>query len=75
MIPLDKQAHFLGGYALTLTIGLYNPILGLTVGIIAAISKEIYDYKHPLVHTADVKDFIATSLGSLTALIPLLVLN
>jgi hypothetical protein len=66
-IPLDKQGHFFAGYAIAATA---FPITHLgSLAIVAAVAtlKEWYDFKHPLVHTADVYDFIATSIGGICA--------
>lgn len=63
MIALDKQAHFLGGYALAITVGIFSPWVGLAVALAAAAGKELYDYKHPATHTVDIKDFVATATG------------
>jgi len=42
-----------------LTIGYWSILL---VALIAGL-KEWYDSKHPDIHTADIWDFIATTLG------------
>jgi len=66
-IPLDKQAHFLGGYALAISIGLFYPLFGLVAALAAGILKELYDYYHPATHTCDVNDLVATVAGGLVA--------
>jgi hypothetical protein len=62
-IPADKQQHFLSGailgIVLTPFIGAYSIVV---VAVIAAL-KEIYDARHPDKHTADIWDWVATSLG------------
>lgn len=73
-IPLDKQAHFLGGYALAVTFGMVCLPLGLVVALVAAAGKEVYDHYHPESHTADVKDFYATALGGIAGVLVLLIL-
>lgn len=65
MISLDKQAHFLGGYALAVTVGFFSPWVGLAAAVVAGAAKEGYDYKHPTTHTADLKDLAATVLGGI----------
>lgn len=72
---LDKQAHFLGGYAIAVTLGMVNPLLGLTVSIAAGAGKEWYDKKHPESHTSDVKDFYATTLGGVAGFVVVLALR
>lgn len=73
-IPLDKQAHALGGTVITLTVSMVLlPFLGLWPTLMAAMVanmmigalKEWYDYHHPLVHTCDIYDWLATTLGGL----------
>lgn len=75
LIPLDKQAHFLGGYSLSLTFGLINPLIGLAVVVLAAIGKEVYDYYHPLTHTPDIWDIVATVSGGLIPFCGLVLLH
>jgi hypothetical protein len=62
-VPCDKQMHFLSGFiiaaVLTPFIGAYSIVV---VAVIAAL-KEIYDARHPDKHTADIWDWVATSLG------------
>ena len=68
-IPADKAAHFASGvvcYALVL------PALGvgyalLAVAVVAAV-KEAYDYAHRNIHTPDVWDAVATTLGAAVGL-------
>ena len=67
-IPLDKQAHFLAGYAISLTVGLINPAIGLILSVVLGALKEWWwDKNHPLIHTVDVWDFIATASGGVFA--------
>lgn len=43
-LPIDKQAHFLGGYALSLTCGLLiSPVIGFALAALAGIAKEAID--------------------------------
>lgn len=68
MIPLDKQAHFFSGYALSLTVALiFGAQCGALVAIGAGVAKEVYDYFHKEFHTPDVYDFLATALGGIVA--------
>lgn len=75
MIALDKQAHFLAGYAIGMTVGLYDQLAGFGAGVAAALLKEVYDYKHPETHTADVYDCWWTCAGSFMAAVVLLMFN
>ena len=62
-VPADKQMHFICGLVIAV---LLTPFIGaysiLVVAVIAAL-KEIYDALHPDKHTADIWDWVATSLG------------
>ena len=64
-IPADKQRHFIsgfvGGSVLFICIGVYSVV---TISVIA-VGKEINDYFHKDVHTPDVWDWVATTLGSI----------
>jgi hypothetical protein len=68
-VPCDKQMHFLSGFiiaaVLTPFIGAYSI---LVVAVIAAL-KEIYDARHPDKHTADIWDWVATSLGGVLGML------
>lgn len=73
-VPLDKRAHALGGAVITLAISMaLLPILGLWPALACALLaamfigalKELYDYHHPLVHSCDFFDWLATALGGL----------
>jgi hypothetical protein len=65
----DKFLHFICGFiiaaVLTPFIGAYSI---LVVAIIAAL-KEIYDYLHPETHTADIWDWVATTLGGIVGFV------
>lgn len=45
-MPYDKKKklHFLCSLLISLLISLHNPIYGLSTGVIAGVSKEVYDY-------------------------------
>lgn len=62
-IPYDKKLHFHCGCIISLLIGLYNPIYGLSAGIVAGVAKEVYDYYD--YGGPDIKDFLATAVGSI----------
>ena len=64
-VPLDKQAHFVTG-ALTALVWCF--IVGywaILIVALIALAKEVYDYKHPLTHTCDFYDWLATTLGGI----------
>ena len=65
-LPYDKALHMSYGALLfvvilffTLLLGLYW-VVALYVVVIAAVSKEVYDFFHKNLHTVDFLDFIAT---------------
>lgn len=62
-MPYDKKLHFLCGFIISLLIGLYNPLYGLSAGMIAGVAKEVYDYLD--YGGPDIKDFLATAVGSI----------
>ena len=68
-IPIDKQAHALGGAVIVLMSSIAGQPLwiGLLECAFAALAKEVYDTLHPDVHTADIWDFGATFMGGLVA--------
>ena len=59
----DKNLHFLCGFIISLLIGLDSPVYGLCAGVIAGVAKEVYDYFD--YGRPDIKDFLATALGSI----------
>ena len=73
-VPCDKQMHFIGGFLIALVL---TPFLGAaSLAWVAAIAcaKEIYDYLHKSIHTPDVWDWVATTLGGVlgTAIVSLI---
>ena len=72
----DKQLHMVGCFALTIVFSLalqyltpcphqvlYAWVTTLAIGGL----KELYDYCHPLTHTADEMDFLADVIGASAA--------
>lgn len=64
-IPHDKKLHFCCGCIISLLIGLYNPIYGLSAGVVAGVAKEIYDYYD--YGLFDKYDMLATWAGAVIA--------
>jgi VanZ family protein len=68
-IPADKVMHFASG--VILYAGLL-PFVGssfaLSIVVLMAVGKEVYDSYYPDKHTADVWDAVATILGGLLGL-------
>ena len=73
-VPQDKQRHFLSGAILGIIL---TPFIGwasiLWVSAIAC-AKEVYDYLNPDKHTADIWDWVATSLGGVAGVLLVTVL-
>jgi VanZ family protein len=66
----DKLAHFIGGVVIFAVCHLVLPtVVSIGVVVLVAVVKEIYDKFHPLTHTADVHDAIATVMGGLTGML------
>jgi VanZ family protein len=66
-VPLDKQAHFNVGAILAFVAYFVIGYWALLLVAIVAGAKEWYDYKHPG-HTADIYDWVATTLGAIVTL-------
>jgi len=64
-IPIDKQAHALGGAVIVQSMILAGQSMtrSLIVCALLALAKEVYDAYHPSTHTKDVWDFLATCAG------------
>lgn len=65
MIALDKQAHFLSGYAIAATLAPLSLLFATSVALLAGALKEKYDARHRATHTPDVRDALATAAGGL----------
>lgn len=66
MIPLDKQAHFLAGTTICLSLALFvSPIIGLFAAGMLGLAKEAFDATGR--GTPDIWDFVATALGGVAA--------
>ena len=73
MMPRDKLLHFGAGLSIALVVGfVLSPWHGLLVAVIAGALKELTDHFHPLGHTVDLWDFLATASGGLLATMLLL---
>lgn len=62
-VPADKQAHFISGAILG---AIFYPFIGVScVLVVSSIAclKEFYDWEHQAIHTPDIFDWFATSLG------------
>lgn len=63
-IPYDKKLHFRWGCIISILLGLYDPVLGLSTGITAGAAKEVYDYYD--YGLFDKYDMLFTWAGALT---------
>ena len=68
-IPIDKQMHFLTGALGSLVLSFVIGYWAILVISIVAGLKEWYDYLHPTLHTADIFDWIATTLGGVLGIL------
>jgi len=64
-VPLDKQTHFVIGALLGLVFSVVIGYWAILIVALIAVAKEVYDYKHPLIHTCDFYDWLATTLGGI----------
>ena len=60
----DKRKHFIAGFIISLVVGIFNPLLGLFAGSVAAFIKEWWDSKGH--GTVELYDIIFTILGALS---------
>lgn len=61
----DKRKHFLAGFIIALLVGILNPLVGVSAGLVAAFLKEWWDSKG--YGTVELYDIIFTDLGTLVA--------
>ena len=64
-VPLDKQAHFMSGMLGSMLLAFFIGYWAILIVALIALAKEVYDYKHPLIHTCDFYDWLATTLGGI----------
>ena len=62
-IPADKQMHFLSGAILGILFASVFGWAGILWVAAIACAKEVYDYLNPDKHTADIWDWVATTIG------------
>ncbi len=68
-VPCDKQMHFLSGFIIAAVLTPFIGAYSIVVVAIIALLKEIYDALHPDKHTADIWDWVATTLGGLVGFV------
>ena len=64
-IPADKQMHGLSGIVGGAAMMWLTDITIISIAAVAVVAylKEQYDARHPDIHTPDVWDWVATTLG------------
>jgi hypothetical protein len=67
-IPADKQSHFIYGALTAIICYFIVSYWALLIVMVVAGAKEWYDYKHPSIHTCDIFDWLATTLGAIVTL-------
>nr|WP_320132322.1 hypothetical protein [uncultured Holophaga sp.] len=70
----DQIAHAGTGLGLAAILIGFGFWISLSVVVVAAIGKEVYDYYHPATHTCEVMDACATILGGLPVWLAWLIL-
>ena len=68
-VPLDKFMHFICGFIIAAVLTPFIGFYAVVVVAIIALLKEIYDALHPDKHTADIWDWVATTLGGLVGFV------
>lgn len=62
----DKRKHFIAGFIISLVAGVFMPLLGVVIAMLAGAVKEWWDSRGH--GTVEALDFIFTSFGALAAL-------
>ena len=62
-VPADKQMHLMSGFLIAVVLTPFIGAYAILVVAIIALLKEIYDYEHKSIHTPDIWDWVATTLG------------
>ena len=65
----DKFMHFICGFIIAAVLTPFIGFYAVVVVAIIALLKEIYDYLHPESHTADIWDWVATTLGGVVGFV------
>ena len=71
--PIDKQAHFWWGWAVSATVYPQGFWLAIFCAVVVGAAKELWDKKGHGV--PDVKDFYATFFGGITGAVVCLLLG
>lgn len=62
-LPHDKLLHFVGGLFIFAAFAWSSVLVACALVIVAAVGKEVYDYRNRHKHTPDVIDALATIAG------------
>ena len=65
IVPADKQMHFITGMLGSMLLAFFIGYWAVLFMSLIGVAKEVYDYKHPLIHTCDFFDWLATTLGGI----------
>ena len=68
-VPVDKFMHFISGLLIAVILTPFIGFYSVLIVALIALAKEVYDYLHPDLHTADIWDWVATTLGGIVGAI------
>ena len=68
-VPVDKFMHFISGLLIAVVLTPFIGFYSVLIVALIALAKEVYDYLHPDLHTADIWDWVATTLGGIVGAI------
>lgn len=60
----DKLYHLIAGFVIAISIGLFSPILGLVIAVLAGIVKDVVWDLYLKKGTFEVLDIFATVVGA-----------
>ena len=74
-VPVDKFMHFISGLLIAVILTPFIGFYSVLIVALIALAKEVYDYLHPDLHTADIWDWVATTLGGIVGVLLVYVLT
>ena len=74
-VPVDKFMHFISGLLIAVVLTPFIGFYSVLIVALIALAKEVYDYLHPDLHTADIWDWVATTLGGIVGVLLVYVLT
>ena len=69
VLQSDKSLHLLVGFFICVILQYPIQYEGFAISVLLGICKEMYDKNHSNIHTEDIWDAIATTIGALIGLI------